>query len=174
MPSDGNCGLHELPISCHDQHMVLKMKRRSSENTLFLTWKSTQQWWIMNYWFTRNRPTTLDDYLNKQSVNGCWVDEMMLSAASLCVGRDTHILHTTKLEQELQTHGSLFLGLIGEHHFANLHLQCNDCNLTQTYSVSEPVYSESNESAVSESIGHSGHKASVTTMLLLRLASMKQ
>jgi len=83
---------------------------------------------------------------------------MMLRAVSLCVGRDIHILHdnghTTKLEQELKTHGPLFLGLIGERHYVSLHLQCN---LTQTDLVSEPVCMERNENAVCEPIGSSVH-----------------
>jgi len=83
---------------------------------------------------------------------------MMLRAVSLCVGRDIHNLHdnghTTKLEEELKTHGPLFLGLIGERHYVSLHLQCN---LTQTDLVSEPVCMESNENAVCEPIGPSVH-----------------
>lgn len=134
VPRDGNCGLHAVAHQLSTQGVFVDAASIRQRAVTFLR---SHPLLLDEQFILRRHDKDMESYVNRQSKNGQWVDEMMLRAVGACITRDIHILHdnghVTKLDlqtennyadnnnkSDAQLQSSINIGQSGETHYVSL------------------------------------------------------
>ena len=132
VPHDGNCGLHAIAhqLSAHGVDVDAACLRQQA-----ITFMRSHPQHIDEQFLVKCHDKDIESYLNHQSQNGQWVDEMMLRAVGACIKRDIHVLHdnghVTKLDLQTEDDDAqnnrsdapvqtINIGQSGETHYVSL------------------------------------------------------
>ena len=156
VPGDGNCALHAVVHQMLTQGIPLDAKSLRQQAVSFL--RQHPQLLDENF-LVRRECKNIETYLDRQSRDGEWADEVMLRAVGGCIDRNILILHDngheTLLElphAEIVEHKpcAIYVGLIGETHYVSLVKVHGDNERTAEETVKIDSAAEEKSSAVSE------------------------
>jgi len=158
VPGDGNCALHAVVHQMSLQGVLIDHKSLRQRAVAFLR----DHEYILDHNFLLScQDNNIDSYLSRQSVDGEWLDEMMMRAVCNCIERNINVLHdnghTTSLSMaqsdEAGYSNSVNVGLIAETHYVSLvkELRVADVVPIANSNVSQVRQSEASVNQASQS-----------------------